>query len=427
MKEFTFNWLDEPITYISRDDYNKKLYALRCDSSLQQIMTMHARKSGKFYDTWQHIVKEQTAELRVYRVSGGFEIARYKYMNSQLDVEEQNDGFTGAKCYETVDDMFKTVFGLSLERAYGSRKERAIFQEIKECVPIQPHYAEPCQVVEHGYKADVSSCFASQCLKALPTLKGCMRLPGRQKPTPEYPFAFYLKSHHHAIHGEYSSFQFGDTVYYNQYYTRVYNDFVMPSQDETLLCKASAYNLGNIMQRLYDDREAHPENKKIMNAAVGMFHCRNNPKLAHLAAVIIGRCVYDMTIKYPRILNREHNRIYLISTDSIMWSGKPSKATTTEKKLGNFVSEEENIKFCIRGANCYQYEREDGEVITRYSGQPKVARDELNLGDIFTMSSDDIKLDLIYYKDGYFLTGEELLKYRRKEIYSNGKGKNNNA
>lgn len=195
----------------------------------------------------------------------------------------------------------------------------------------------------------------------------------------------------------------------------------MPSQDETLLCKASIYNLGHIMQRLYNERDEHPENKKIMNAAVGMFHCRANPKLAHVAAVIIGRCVHDMCIKYARILNREHNHIYLISTDSIMWSGKPSKATTDTKSLGAFVSEEKNIRFCIRGANCYQYEREDGTVITRYSGQSMADRSELKLGDIFTMSSDDIKLDLIYYKDGYFLTGTELLQYKRKEIFCNGK------
>lgn len=418
-----FSWVKEPFIFLSRDEYNKKLYELRQDENIELIPVTHARKIGKFYDTWQHIVKNQTAEIRVYRISDPVEISRYKYMNSQLDATEQNDGLTGGECYDRLDDLFKSIDGVSLERAFGSRDKRNLYDVLKECVPIQPHYAVPCDITDKGYKADVSSCFGSQCLKPLPTLKGCQRLPGRQKPTADYPFAFYIRSHHYAIYNEFSTFEFGDTVYYNQYYTRVYNDFILPEDDETILCKACGYNLGNAMQRLYNERDEHPENKKIMNAAVGMFHCRANPKLAHVAAVIIGRCVFDMCIRYPRVLDKEKNKIYLISTDSIMWSGKPSACVTTEKKFGAFVEEETNINFCIRGANCYQYQRADGEVITRYSGQSMADRSELKLGDIFTMTSDDIKLDLIYEKDGYFLTGKELLEYKKGRLYRGEKEK----
>lgn len=411
------NWTTEPFVYLSRDEYNKKLYQLRTDPELELICTTHARRTGAFYNTWQHIVKEQAAELRVMRVTDDeFEITRYKYMNSQLSADEQNDGLTGGKCYDVLDDEFKQIYGISIERAYTARNHRDWYKALKECVPIQPHYAVRCEITENGYKADVSSAFGSQCLKPLPKLKGAQLVKGRQAPTPELPFAFYLNSHHFAIYGEFDTFSFGKSEFYNHYYSRVYNDFVLPEDDETILCPACELSLAPVMQRLYDNRSEHPEYKKVMNASIGMFHCRANPKLAHVAAVIIGRCVHMMN-QYAKKIERSHNKIYLISTDSIMWAGKPSKLTVKEKSIGAFVSEEENIKFCVRSANCYQYERAGGEVITRYSGQIRGMRGEFKLGDIFTMSSEDIRLDAIYFIDGYFLTGEEYKAYERKELY----------
>ncbi len=410
-------WQREPFTYISREEYNDILYRLRNDPELRLIPTANSRRAGYFYNTWQHIIRQQAAEIRLMRVTDGYEVKRFKYMNSQLTVEEQNDGLTGADAYDIVDDLFKNVYGISLERAFSSRNMSDYWQALKDCVPIQPHYASRCDVTDHGYKADVSSAFGSQCLKPLPTLKGSIVVNGRSDPSTIYPFAFYLKSHHFAIYGEFDTREFGKTVFYNHYYTKVYDDFVAAKDEVTILCPACECNLGNIVQRLYDDRGVHPENKKVINACIGMFHCRSNPRLAHVAAVIIGRCVYDMCCVKARQLVRAKNTVHLISTDSIIWAGRPSKITVKEKFLGAFVEEESDVRFCVRSSNCYQYERRDGTVVTRYSGQIRSNRGTLKLGEIFTMSSEDIRLDAIYPVDGYFLTGFERKEYEEGRLY----------
>jgi len=55
--------------------------------------------------------------------------------------------------------------------------------------------------------------------------------------------------------------------------------------------------------------------------------------------------------------------------------------------------EERNISFCVRSANCYQFQREDGTVVTKFSGNvPKEDRDAMKLGDIWQYTDDRLRI-----------------------------------
>ena len=76
--------------------------------------------------------------------------------------------------------------------------------------------------------------------------------------------------------------------------------------------------------------------------------------------------------------------------------------------------EEKNIKFCVRGCNCYQYEHE-GTVITKFSGKSEFVRTNMALGDIFNCSEEEIELKDIFKLDGYFLDKLEKEKYKNEK------------
>lgn len=410
----THNWAHQDFKFITRDEFNKKLFEIRNKLYLKKIPNIVCRRLGSFYNTYQLIEGSSWGEIRLYDIEN-CEIERYKYMNSQLTSDEQNDGITGAYCYDRVNEMFKKQYGLSIFNAFSGRKYRKLYFDIKHCVPKQPHYFVETDVIDKGYKADVSSAFPTQAVKSLPRFDDCQILDGRIEPTEEYPFAFYLKSHHLKIFNELDSRDF-ENKFYLEYYYKVYNDFVPENMEKTVLCKKSEYSFDKIMKKLYNNRKINTENKKIMNAFIGVLHYNTNPQCSHIAACIIARCVKDMCER-AKILEEQGNKVYLISTDSILWRGNPSDVATDEKFMGSFTMEEKNIRFCVRGCNCYQYEHE-GIVITKFSGKSEFVRANMELGEIFKFDKEEIDLKEIFKIDGYFLDKNELEEYQNGRLFA---------
>ena len=412
------NWAHQQFKFLNREEFNQKLFDVRNNKKyLKQIPNIVCRRIGYFYNTYQLIEGSSWAELRIYDIEN-YEIERYKYMNTQLTTDEQNDGITGAYCYEKVNELFKKQYGISIFNAFSGRKYRKIYFNVKKCVPKQPHYFVETNVIDKGFKADVSSAFPAQAIKNLPTFKDCIQVEGRVDPTEEYPFAFYLNSHHIKILNELDSHDF-ENKFYMEYYDKMYNDFVPDNKEITLLCKKSEYSFDKIFKKLYKERKINTENKKIMNAFIGVLHYNTNPQCSHIASCIIARCVKDMCDR-AKVLEEQGNKVFLISTDSILWRGSESNVATDEKFLGSFTNEEKNIKFCVRGCNCYQFEHE-GTVITKFSGKSEFVRTNMALGDIFNCSEEEIELKDIFKLDGYFLDKLEKEKYKNGELFAESK------
>lgn len=411
----TLNWYFVPITYIGREEYNALLASLRNNPDLEEIegQEIKARRIAYFYNRFQVVpTSHSSAEIRVvYNRGNGMSATRYKYMASCETVDDQNGKISGGASYDILDHMFYDEHKKTIFAAYTARQYKSLYPLLKACVPPQPHYAlRTKEVLDHGYKADVSSCFPAELSKSLPTLRGSQQWQGRIAPTEEFPFAFYLNSHHIAIYNEFHTRELRSRWYIN-YYSKMYDDLV-PAEDEvTLLCPACEFTFENVMRKLYNGRSQHAENKDVMNKTIGVFHYNGNPRLAHVAAVVIARCIYLMNLRAD-ILTSEGNKVYHIATDAILWRGNMSPivcADPKEKDMGKFMLEERNVDFCVRSPNCYQYARKDGEVITRFSGNiSDEERRNMKLGDILNYKGVALNIPKYYQDDnGFFVEAKD--------------------
>ena len=405
-KVITLNWYQKPYEYLSREEFNTLLDELRADPDLEEIQRTDVRRYCFFDNTFQVIALSKTAsEIRVRRDTGeGQEAHRYKYQNSQETAADQNGKMSGGAAYDILDSIFTHRYKISIFKAFTAKEYKELSFRIKRCVPPQIHYAAPSGIEERGYIGDVSSCFPAEASRPLPTLHGSHIVPGRVKPSEDFPFAFYLNSHHIAVYGEFDTREF-DNQWYHDYYATQYDDLIDEDlEEETLLCPASEYSFDPVMRKLYNGRKEHAENKDVMNKTIGVFHYNGNPRLAHLSAIIIARSIFKMCIR-ANWLEAEGNKVYHISTDAILWQGNLSPVVCTDyKDMGKFMLQERDVRFCIRSANCYQFERTDGTVVTKFSGNvPKAERDAMRLGDIWTYDDARIRIKKICRtEDGHF-------------------------
>lgn len=409
----TLNWYKIRFTFVQRENFNAILKSLRTDPKMREMSPEErrvVRRLSYFYNRFMVIeTSPSCSEIRVVCNRGqGVEAIRYKYIATLQSEEELNENLTGGEAYEILDQMFAREHHRSIFKAYSDQNLKELFPKLKKCVPSQPHYARRCEVLDHGYKADVSSCFPAELSKSLPTLKGSKIVEGRVDPNEEYPFAFYLKSHHLAILGEFHTKELR-SKWYENYYAKIYDDLVPDRYETTLLCPACKYTFKNVMRELYDHRKQHAENKDIMNKTIGVFHYTGNPRLAHIPAVVIARCIYSMNERADK-LTEAGCTVYHIATDAIIWrdpKDSPLDIVCTDpaqKDIGKFMLEEANMRFCVRSASCYQYEDGDGDVITKFSGNiDEEVRENLKLGDVLTYKGADIKIRQCYRdKDGLF-------------------------
>lgn len=409
----TLNWFDVRYTFVQREQYNAILESLRKDPEMYEMSESEKRRVARpsyFYNRFMVLEPSPScSEIRVMRDNGdGMEAIRYKYIATLQSEEDLNENLTGGEAYEILDRMFAREHHRSIFKAYTAQKYKDLFPQLKRCVPSQPHFARRCVVQDHGYKADVSSCFPAELSKSLPTLNGSMLVKGRQKPTKEFPFAFYLESHHLAILGEFHTKELR-TRWYEAYYARIYNDLVPDEYETTLLCPACEYTFKNVMRELYDHRKQHAENKDIMNKTIGVFHYTANPRLAHVAAVVIARCIHSMNERADK-LEAAGCTVYHIATDAIIWrdpKDSPISIVCTDpaqKDLGKFMLEEANVCFCVRSISCYQYMDGDGNVVTKFSGNvAEEVRDSFKLGDVLNYKGGEVKIRQCYRDDsGYF-------------------------
>lgn len=379
---WSIHWNEIKPIYLSAEQFKSLAFKLEASDykkvpffSSQRISTI-----GNTYSSYGN--NAGRCELRVFnRVP-----KRYIYIASKAILDTVEDETSGLDAYNTVNSIFEKSNKKSIFSAFSGKKYVNEYKEIKLCVPTQISYLNEVfanRIMHNVFKADVSSAFPSQIVnKSLPTLHGLKRVKGRIKPSKDYPFAFYINSHHIAIYNELNTRNF-DNRYYGKYYNQIYNDSV--KEEETILCKASEYNLNEPFQYLYEHRSENKDFKFYMNACIGFFHRNENPILSMIAAVVIARCNYEM-IKRCEQLSNENCIVLFIATDSIAWIGRESKVAVNNKYLGSFTYEAKQCDFYAVGPKAYQINI-NGKVTTKYSGMKKDKQEHL----LFGMLPDDSK------------------------------------
>ena len=277
----------------------------------------------------------------------------------------------GKEAYAIWANKFRKLNGLRLTEAYSDTNLGKLPQLIKNCVPQDMRYVnytavKSKMILSSIYKADISSAYPYNLCGTLPTLKGFKEVKGFEEPTREYPFAFYLNSHHMAIYNELDSREWEDCPFYDHSYkVAEYNDV----EDEiTILCKASEYKMDSIVNEFYELKKTDNDYKLVLNAFIGYLN-RDSSTLNHITAVVKARLVQQM-INYCNKLSVEKNKIMWVGVDSIAWQGKESEIAVNNKFLGGFVYENKNCEMIIRHYTGYQIKDGD-KVITKCSALRK--------------------------------------------------------
>lgn len=355
-------YLNIPLEYITRDKVNETLDFIK--SKNLKRANFNLTKPIQYFHKKYQVKKSDTSVEIIYCIGGTFK--RYKWSKDKAYPEAiDNCGMTGQTSYEYINNEYlKTKKNKkSLFSDISGKKYVKEYTAIKKCVPAAINYARnevKNKIINKVYKADVSSAYPSAACGTIPTLHGCKTINGRIEPNQEYPFAFYINSHHLKIYNELDTRTFKKSFYYPQYKNPAEElswhpiDNIKDEDEITILCKDSGISLKNIFESMYNNRKERTEFKFIMNAFIGRCQYNNDPFMSHFSAVVLARTVNNM-LERCKIMKSENSYPIFISTDSIAWVGNPSKCATFEKYLGSFTYEAYDSKFFLRGLKAYQY------------------------------------------------------------------------
>lgn len=326
----------------------------------------HLKIKGKTYQTIKY-------KQRCFRVSA-----------NNMDA---TDSKKASDVYKIFINLFKRRFNIHFNNAFKPINDRQKAYEFKRCIPAPINYGRvDVNMYTNVYKIDISSAYAYEFSKDLPTAEGMIEVPGFVKPTSDFPFAYYPKEGKLEIYGE-----------------NIKSKLI--AAERTVLMKKSNYSLKPLLEEIYEkkelakDKEERQSYKNLLNYTVGYLQRNNNPTHAYITAVVIARCDERVSRIANEIEQKGINDVILINTDAIAWTGEDMPDYyTSEKKLGNFMLEYANADAYVRGSKCYQLrDKQTKEVHTIYAGMPKEYSEQLKFGDIITK---DINYDVYQWNEG---------------------------
>ena len=289
-----------------------------------------------------------------------------KYRNT----DEKKRFFAGEEAVKLVEGRLIERTGKTLKEIFGYCDT-----EIQDCVPrsliwINEKYTY--KTYKNASLADISSNFPFNTCGKLPDATKAKRIKGFFNPTKEYPFAFYVKSHHCA---EWQRFdtrkwmgtEFAFTLSHDRKIAEKYN-VIDPEDEETILMPPASEELTPEMQYFYGQKmQGDKAAKLVMNAFIGKFHpavptIKNAILMYHVAAIILGRAT-------QQILNIIDDVKYaggmplMVQTDSIIYLHPNYKAGEDEKSFGALVQEVYKKNFRMVAIGQYAFSDDDGSIL----------------------------------------------------------------
>lgn len=298
--------------------------------------------------------------------------------NSKNIPDKDGNYNKGSNAIKLVSDYFKKTTGSTFKKAFSTVEE-----DFKRCIPKQLSYFNKIYFDTEMRASSIDGCsqYPANMCGRLPDAHTAKKVKGTVAPTEEYPFAFYIKSGHIA---EYNNFDTHDWLIDNLKLLKILfriTPFVVKNkqrinnwpirlieddEDETILMKASKYELTNTYQHFYNiketydhDSEEYDEAKMVMNASIGQFHKVDYAeyKYAHLVAVAIARANNKMLEKV-KVIGLEN--IIQICVDGILYVG--DELGVNQKQLGVFKQEFTNCRMKISNYNKYIVLYNDGTI-----------------------------------------------------------------
>lgn len=406
--EGIIQWSKAPLRQITSEEYNTLLNYLR-DNAYEVPTTTKSNKNTICGWTDMMMQRKRKISYKIDHnigrtnshtiVDNGYTIylcdAQYNFLrlmwkpsNDDVDKQDKFGTHTGRNAYLTVDNMFKAYYGKSLKSGFGVLECGSdLFNKFKFLQMPRPYYLNTSfikRTLKSVYKGDVSAAFPFELCFSLPDahIRTSKLLDGRVEPTPEYPFAFYLNSHHIKIYNELDTRDIERSKIYLDFceYHRLdgsalSTEFknIPDSKEQTLLMKASTYSLKEIMEELYNKRKEDEDAKTVMNAFIGFLQSTKTnwfQNAAHISAVVYARHWAYMSKLYNSIRNNGGTPLQ-IQVDSIIWVGKPIKEAAQQKTFGCFHSEYENVLFRQKSIGVYAFEINGQIMGVRHQGTLK--------------------------------------------------------
>lgn len=294
---------------------------------------------------------------------------RYQLQRTDTDNGNYLGQHIGSSSIQIVNDKFKERTGESIRKAFGIVNPEEDFKGFQYSPIIWTDKKWLGMTMNNIYKADISSAYPYNLSKSLPDAHTAIRVPGRVKPTSEYPFAFYINSNQLAIYNEF------DTADYKDHFlNNAFNNFDQWADDYTnrlhyqetdkeltILMKASQYNLKPEMEELYAGKALDDSCKQTMVAFIGALSslnpmCNNHNTMRHISSIVYARHIIRMMKLYDQIQS-QGGIIVSIATDSIIWvSKKDIKVYDEVKYLGSFYLEYKNARARIARQGVYAIE-----------------------------------------------------------------------
>lgn len=326
--------------------YHKIPYTCRRESFLERNKNYAVRRKGDY--------------LNLYVREGG----QYTvYSTNWFDSGKL--GNEGRRAVKLVSDMFETLTGTSMKKAFDT-----VGEEFKRCVPKQFYYTNPRYLNRELTMSsiDASSHYPSCICGRMPDAHTAKISQGTVKPNEEYPFAFYLKSGHCA---EYGVFDTHDWMGHPQFALCLFkpeqNLSIEPDDDVTVLMQPSTEELTGVYEHFYEIKQSYPQespeyrdSKIVLNASIGYMHKQryDSYRYAHLVAIALGRANQRMLDKADEI---GAQYVTHLCVDGMIYLGCRERGTY-KRSLGEFHQEFTGCLTKISSMNRY-IAMKDGKVV----------------------------------------------------------------
>ena len=318
----------------------------------------------------------------------------YTIYYTELDSEKlERDSGPGTKGWNRLYELVRKRTGRSLIDIFGVIPVENGTTYLTKCVKSIKQMVWYNDIMKnrkltHIYKGDLKSAFPSALCGTLPNATTAVEHEGRILPTKEFPFAFYIKSGHVAEYGRFDTHDFVKNRWYQKsMYSQEENaenrgdpwvsfDDIADDDEITVLMKAADVDITRDVEKMFwvkengEDKKTRDWYKWMLNALIGFMRSEKANKKyyqGHIAAIAYCRTVATMLELTERLVEEKNTPIYF-AIDCIIWIGKESTLTTTEKQLGNFMEEVKDAEGVICGQGQYYLEKEGQLVVAKHQG-----------------------------------------------------------
>lgn len=382
-------WYKVEPKFLSKQEIDAKITELIAEGGVD-VTTSKTKASDWIYNKISyHLDKNKSGSSYTLYVYKDYRMQIYRRSS-----DDESFPITSGQCGKELRDVYRSHTGVSLQKAYGVVSS----EEYRACCPkplyyINRKYAN--KTISNVSGIDVTSMFPAKICGKLPDAHTAIKLQGKHKPTEEYQFAFYLKSHHCAEYGVFDTHDYMSPALDMTLALFLCSDIkkrvciyeaVKDDDEITVLMKPSKYVFDQAIEQIAD-RKAKGDKlaKAVMNIGIGTLH--RNPEnqfgsrkgkainsYYHICAIMQGRA-NKLQLDTMKEIKKKGGIVLQAIVDSLIYIDNNIVIGTREKKFGEYHIEFTNAEFRMANVLNRYAVAQDGKIIKkRLSGNFDISK-----------------------------------------------------